>query len=299
MSRLLTLALFLALPLPAAVRAQGGAPDVPADTLTPASPDARPSAPFPTLLASPLEPGTRLAPVRVDREGRNRWVGLVNLGDAFPFRLAGAASESGDPDGAEGSAGGSRPQAPALWGEVAGGAFSRFDLEGNSNEFIEVHFRIGLRLRARWQGVNARLELYHVSSHLGDEFLQRTGRQPISTSREGVELLAAAWPLDNLRLYGGPGAVLRSTAGLDPGTLRAGAEWRPHSSRWGPFRPYASAELFARDELGWEPMVSGEAGMAFGGRYRLSLVVGAGPSRAEQFLREDERLWGLSFSADL
>jgi len=245
-------------------------------------------APFPAPVASPLEPRTRLAPVHVDRPGRNRWVGLVNLGETLPFRLLRRA----DPVPVSG------PPPTALWGEVAGGAFSRFDLEGHGNEFVEVDYRVSLRLRARWRGLEARMALYHVSSHLGDEFLERTGRSPISTSREGLELLAAVRPVPTLRIYGGPGLVLRSTAGLDPGTARLGAEWRPEDRRWGPFRPYAAGELLLRDELGWEPTASTEAGLAFAGRYRLALMLGAGPSRAEQFFRRDEALWGLSFSAD-
>lgn len=253
------------------------------------APGVRP--PFPAPLASPLEPRTRLAPVHVERGARSRWVGLVDLGDAFPFHLAGERAGAGPSDPDDGAS-------PRLLGELAGGAHSRFDLEEHGNEFVEVHYRVGLRLRARYRELDARLELYHVSSHLGDEFLERTGREPVSTSREGIELLAAVRPVRHLRLYGGPGLLLRSTAGLGAGSLRAGVEWRPVGSRWGPFRPYASGELFAWEEVGWEPMAAGEAGLAFGDRYRIAVILGAGPSRAEQFLRQDEWLWGLSFSAD-
>lgn len=283
---LATAATLLAIPAPATAGSAG------VDTLVRASPPSPAGrVPFPAPVASPLEPRTRLAPVWVDRPGRARWVGLVDLGESFPFPLITP----------EAHAAGSRPsgsRTPALWGEVAGGAFSRFDLEGHGNEFVEIHYRLALRLRARWRGVEARLSAYHVSSHLGDEFLERTGREPISTSREGLELLLAGEPLDAVRVYGGPGLLVRSTAGLDEATLRAGAEWRPRSLRWGAFRPYASAEAFGWQEVGWEPMVSAEAGLAFGGRYRLALIAGAGPSRAEQFLRQDETLWGLSLSAD-
>jgi hypothetical protein len=181
---------------------------------------------------------------------------------------------------------------------VAGGAFSRFDLEENGNEFIEAHFRVGLRLLARLRGLEARAELYHVSSHLGDEFLERTGREPISTSREGVELLLQLRPAPGLRVYGGPGAVVRSTEDLEAASLRAGAEWRGEGVRWGPFSPYVSAEAYAWDELSWDPTLSSEAGVSFGdGTFHLAFTAGTGPSRAEQFFREaDETLWGLSFS---
>lgn len=240
--------------------------------------------PFAPPLASPLEPHTRLAPVHVARGQREHWVGLVELGDRFPFWIRRPDSPTAD--------------GPGLAGALAGGAFSRFDLADRGNEFIEVHFRVGFRLRADLGALEARAELYHVSSHLGDEFLERTGRDPISTSREGVELLLGGHPVPGLRVYGGPGLLLRSTEELDAASLRAGADWTPDGPRWGSFRPYASAEMFGWAETGWEPMASAEAGLAFGGgRYRLGLMAGAGPSRAEQFLREDESLWGASFSA--
>lgn len=240
--------------------------------------------PFTPPLASPLEPHTRLAPVHVSRGERERWVGLVDLGDRFPFWIH-------RPDSAAATG-------PRLAGSLAGGAFSRFDLEEHGNEFVEVHFRVGFRLRADLGGLEARGELYHVSSHLGDEFLERTGREPISTSREGVELLVAGRPAPTLRLYGGPGLLLRSTEDLGAGSLRAGLDWTPERPRWGAFRPYAAAELFGWAETGWEPTAAVEAGLAFGGgRYRLALLAGAGPTRAEQFLGEDETLWGASFSA--
>lgn len=238
--------------------------------------------PFPPPAVSPLEPRTRLAPVHVSRGERSRWVGLVDLGDRFPFWLVrprGAAS-------------------PALAASVAGGAFSRFDLESSQNDFIEVHYRVGFRLLARLGGLDARLELFHVSSHLGDEFLRRTGREPVSTSREGLELLLAGRPADGLRIYGGPGLLLRSSRGFQPASLRGGLEWDP-AVRWGAFRPYVGIAAFAWEELSWQPTAAAEAGLRFGeGRYRLALTAGAGRSRAEQFLREDETLVGITLSAD-
>lgn len=249
-----------------------------------AAPDESRAFPFAPPLASPLEPRTRLAPVHVDRDGRSRWVGQVDLGERVPFWLV------------RGRGG---PDAFSLAGSVAGGAFSRFDLEDNGNELIETHFRVGVRLRARMGDLEARGELYHVSSHLGDEFLERTGRRPVSTSREGVELLLQGRPASALRVYGGPGLLLRSTEGLDAASVRLGTEWRGADDgvRWGPFAPYTSLEAFLWEELDWDPMVSGEAGVAFGGgHFRAALVAGRGPSRAEQFLREGETLWGFSLS---
>lgn len=258
--------------------------------------------PFPPPAVSPLEPRTRAAPVHVDRGPRQRWVALLDLGDRFPFWLSRpGCRDTPDPAGRRAgshAADRSGPDGPALAASVAGGAFSRFDLETSQNDFIQVHYRVGLRLLARLGGLDARLELFHVSSHLGDEFLRRTGREPVSTSREGLELLVAGRPADGVRIYGGPGLVLRSSRGFDAASLRGGLEWDP-GVRWGAFRPYAGIEAFAWEELSWEPTAAAEAGLRFGdGRYRLALAAGAGRSRAEQFLREDETLLGVTLSAD-
>lgn len=265
--------------------------------------DASPDWPFVPPAASPLEPVTRLAPVRIRRGDRERWVGLVDLGDRFPFWLRrppcpGTATGGGDGGGPAPPVGRAARAGPALAASLAGGAFSRFDLESSQNDFIEVHFRVGLRLLARVGELEARAELYHVSSHLGDEYLLRTGRDPVSTSREGLELLVGGRPLYGLRLYGGAGLLVRSSREFQAASLRAGAEWAPEVRR-GAFRPYVAAELFAWDEQDWSPAASAEAGLRFGGSYRVGLVAGAGPSRADQFFRENETLVGLSFSADL
>lgn len=233
-------------------------------------------------LASPLEPAFRAAPVRVDRGDTERWVGLLDFGERFAATVRRRGSDQG----------------LRLDLAVSGGVFTRFDLETSGNEFVEAHFRGAFQALARRGRLAARLELHHVSSHLGDEYLVRTGRQPISTSREGVELLLQTDRVPGLMVYAGGGAVLRSTEDLDPLSARAGFEWRPGGASGGP-EPYVAGDLFSWQEVGWEPALAAEAGLALsGGRYRLALTVGAGPSRAEQFLGEDETFWGVVFTAD-
>lgn len=249
----------------------------------PRAPDGHP---FRSPRASALEPFHRLAPVHVSRDQTERWVGLVELGARIPVWLH-------RPAGGPGPAG----EDLALAASLSGGAASRFDLERSDNEFVEVHFRVGLQLRAGTRRAALRLELYHASSHLGDEFLTRTGREPTSTSREAAELLLQLSPFPGLLLHAGPGIVLRSSAGLDAPSLRAGGEWLPGAGTLGPLRPYIGGELFAWEELDWRPLLHLEAGVTFGdGRYRLGALFGAGPSRAEQFFREDETVWGLVFT---
>ncbi|MCG8468449.1 MAG: DUF1207 domain-containing protein [Gemmatimonadetes bacterium] len=232
--------------------------------------------PFRTPSGAPTDPIHRIALVSVERDGFSRRVAFTDLGDRLGFWIHRAPSDDVE-----------------LAGAIAGGAQSRFDLEESDNEFIEIHFRLSALLRARFGRVAARAELYHVSSHLGDEFLARTGREPVSTSREGLDLLAQIALARGLVIYGGPGFVLRSSEGFRSPSFRGGVDWE--LARRG-LRPFASIDVTGWSELDWDPTVALEAGVALGRRVRIGLLGGFGPSRAEQFFREAERVIGVSVS---
>ena len=232
--------------------------------------------PFRTPSGSPVEPVHRLALLSATRDSLRDGIGLADIGDRLGFWIR------RDPEGEV-----------EVAGAIHGGAFSRFDLGGPDQALIEVHYRIGLLLRARFGEVAARAELYHVSSHLGDEFLLDTGAHPISTSREGMELMFQGSPASGLTVYGGPGVLLRATPDFEPLSLRAGAAWEsaPRGARL-----YASVDYFGWAELKWKPAVAAEFGAALARGTRVGLLLGFGPSRAEQFLRQSERLIGFSVS---
>ena len=233
--------------------------------------------PFRTPSGSPLEPVHRLALLSATRDSLRHGIALADIGDRLGFWIR------RDPDGKV-----------EVAGAMHGGVFSRFDLGGPDQALIEVHYRVGILLRARLGEVAARAELYHVSSHLGDEFLLDTGTRPISTSREGMELLLQGSPAPGLTVYGGPGVLLRATPDFEPLSLRAGAAWE--SAPRGRVRLYASVDYFGWAELEGKPAVAAEFGVALAQGTRIGLLMGFGPSRAEQFLRQSERLIGFAVS---
>lgn len=233
--------------------------------------------PFRTPVVSPLESVLRIAPARIQRGDRERTVALATLGAILGFRIH--ESDNGRFE---------------LTGALYGNGASRFDLQGKQNQFIEITYRAGFHLRARLDAVAARLELYHVSSHLGDEYLLATGIEPVSSSREGIELLLQASPFAGLAVYGGPGWVFRSTLPYRSPSVRAGFDWEP--TREGGVRPYLGIDAHAWSELDWDPTVAAEGGAAIGRHVRLGVMLGFGPSRADQFFRAHETLFGLSAS---
>lgn len=233
--------------------------------------------PFRMPTVSPLESVYRLAPVHVTRGDRRLWVGLGELGDRWSFWLRERPEEKLE-----------------LSGTFHLKAASRFDLEQITNPFIEITYRVGGYLRARYGRVAARLELYHLSAHLGDEYLLQENVEPVGTSREGLDLLIQIAPVDGLILFGGPGYLVRSAPGFREASFRLGAEWEAPSDHWA--RLFAGVDALAWAEQDWDPQVAAEAGAALGSNARLALLLGFGPSRAGQFLRDTETLVGLSFS---
>lgn len=233
--------------------------------------------PFRMPTVSPLESVYRLAPVHVTRGDRRLWVGLGELGDRWSFWLRQRPEEKFE-----------------LSGTVHLKAASRFDLEQITNPFIEITYRIGGYLRARVGQVAARLELYHLSAHLGDEYLLQENVEPVETSREGLDLLLQVSPMEGLVVFGGPGYLVRSAPGFREGSFRLGAEWEAATDHWA--RPFIGVDTFAWAEQDWDPQVAAEAGAALGNNARITFLLGFGPSRAGQFLRDTETLVGLSFT---
>jgi hypothetical protein len=103
----------------------------------------------------------------------------------------------------------------------------------------------------------------HDSSHVGDEYAERMGRQRIGYTREelaaGVSLrLDGGW-----RTYAeyGRGMTLGNVDLQKPGRVQAGIEWQPVKHGKSPDRGwYCAADLSAMQERDWKVDVSLQAG---------------------------------------
>ncbi len=233
--------------------------------------------PFVVPASSPLEPVHRIAVAIVDRDTVKRTIGLAEFGDRLGFWIVRAPHAKFE-----------------LAGALQGGVSSRFDLGQPRLDLLEIHYRAGFLLRARVGAVAARVELYHVSSHLGDELMARHDLDPISTSREGLEILLQVSPSPGIRFYGGPGFLLKSSSDFSTPSLRAGGDWQSPGNSLIP--GYATVDVFSWSELNWRPQVAAEVGVTLGKHARIGLMLGLGPSRAEQFFRDNETIFGLSAS---
>ncbi len=173
----------------------------------------------------------------------------------------------------------------------------RFSLDDPRSALISNDWVVGLHGvvdRGPWR---VAAELFHESSHLGDEYAERFGTRRVDWTRE----VAALW----VRRSAGPLAV-HATLGytlVDALPLRRasaglGTDYRGHlgSLLGASVRPvigiFAEAQAFAD----WRVTTSGRAGLEFardGRRMAIGLVFLNGSSTQRQFYDQSSRYWGF------
>jgi hypothetical protein len=82
-------------------------------------------------------------------------------------------------------------------------AYSRFTVGGSVNQFETVDFFANLPLAVKHGIWSFRGTLFHESSHLGDDYIRRTGNTGFRYSVEGLQFHASVDPLPWLRAYAG------------------------------------------------------------------------------------------------
>jgi len=145
---------------------------------------------------------------------------------------------------------------------IFAGSFSQFNLSAPSGNLLNTDFQVGFPLTLRRDPFSVRLQLYHQSSHLGDELLlNNPGITRRDLSFEAVELLGSVhgqyW-----RLYAGGTDRFRTNSGIDPASAQWGLELR-----WSGMLPYTNgvlgADFQAFEEQEWAVTTSLAAGPEF------------------------------------
>lgn len=182
---------------------------------------------------------------------------------------------------------------------LQGGVFSQFNLNAPSTDLVNSDFNVGFPLSYRDGRFSARLQIYHQSSHLGDEFLLRADPRRINLSFESLEGLISTrgW---GLRLYGGGEyLVRREPEDLERGILHAGLQSQ-NLLDLGPFgRLLGGVDLKSMEEHDWAVQVSLKAGVALKGwnapnrEVRLLLEGFKGHSPYGQFYDDRVAFYGL------
>jgi len=189
---------------------------------------------------------------------------------------------------------------------LEGMGYSRFKLSGSVNEFQTIDFFINAPLVVRNGRFSGRVMIFHESSHLGDDYIRRTGSTGFRFSTEGVRVMAA-WDLPlNARVYGGGMLLMHSIPKAQQGDLQWGAEIRSQDLGWIPDHQcwvYLAQDFKSRGRNQWNISSNSEIGLRIGApkvirAFRVHLGHFDGWSEFGQFHLEREAYWNLGVSFD-
>jgi hypothetical protein len=144
---------------------------------------------------------------------------------------------------------------------LSAGIWAIFDSQANDNDIIELintDYSIGIPLTYSQGNWSHRLNFYHTSSHLGDEYLAANPTtQRLNPSFEAVDLFSSCQLTPEIRLYGGLGYIMRddSSFRLHPLYVAYGFELKllgreDHYNNllW---QPFFAVHVQQKEDLGW------------------------------------------------
>jgi hypothetical protein len=145
---------------------------------------------------------------------------------------------------------------------------------------------------------------YHISAHLGDEFLQlNPGFERINYVRDSliVGLMHDLTP--DLQAYGEIGYALSTEGGAEPLEFQFGLQYLPLRDVWLRGAPFAAANVHLREEVDFGGGINVQAGWRWRGAdsghvLRVGLQFYNGKSIQYSFLDRDEQLFGLGIWFD-
>lgn len=184
--------------------------------------------------------------------------------------------------------------------------YGRFSLGDRKSALISNDWVVGLNTTARLGAWQVTGELYHESSHLGDEYGDRFNASRIDWTREVGGVWVSYGP-GQVRVTGNLSYVLIDELDLDRAGAVLAADWegRPFGSLLGgQVRPVGGVYFEGTAATGWRISSSAKLGVAVaggpGGReVGIALIAHDGLSTQRQFFRKESRYLGAELRFDL
>lgn len=193
---------------------------------------------------------------------------------------------------------------------IIAGAWAVFNFDSNDDfaEIVNADYFIGFQSSYAYDKSSYRLRMYHMSSHLGDEFLLAHPQvERLNPSFEAIDFFASYQLTEAIRGYGGVGYIFRSdrTFSLHPLYAELGVELRllgKVDERKGLFmQPFFGMHFRHWEDRGWESdstyVLGCEWGKLKGGirQTRLYMEYHDGFSLEGQFSKDPTTYLSLNF----
>jgi hypothetical protein len=188
--------------------------------------------------------------------------------------------------------------------QLEGAGMPRINLDEDW-DLEAADFRFGVPIVYGDDFLQCKLAYYHLSSHLGDEYIERTGvpaSSRINYARDEIVLGASIVPLPAWRWYGEVGWAFYANEGADPWEFQFGVDY----AQPGPTRslgtPFFAVNGLLRQEVDFGGTVTAQAGWLWRGNtghvLRTGLHYQNGNSNQLEFSREFEHQLGAGLWYD-
>jgi len=171
----------------------------------------------------------------------------------------------------------------------------------NELDLISADYRVGVPLTWRDGPFQAKLAVYHISSHVGDEYLiSHPEFQRINYFRDAIVLGGGWFPFPDLRVYGELGYAFRTDGGAEPWEMQFGWEFAPTRPTCAHGAPVVAMNAYLREEVDWGGDFTVMAGWAWRGKhlFRAGLQYTVGETTQWEFLGNSEQLLGFGIWYD-
>ena len=148
--------------------------------------------------------------------------------------------------------------------DIEGGLFTQFD-PGNGLDVIGWDGRYGVFAVWDWSDkVAARVGYRHISAHLGDEYIEQTGRQRINYTRDDLAFGLSYFLNENIMIYVEPSWAwsMGNENRQKRWAAEGGVQYEGPRDMWNNSTAfYAAAHVRAFDETDWDPGLSVQTGV--------------------------------------
>ena len=186
--------------------------------------------------------------------------------------------------------------------DIEGASLPRLDLE-NRRDLTAVDFRFGIPLtygRGRYQ---TKFAYYHLSSHLGDEFMVRNATLARRNySRDVLVWGHSLFVTDDVRLYAEAGWAFYADDGAEPWEFQFGIDYSPVRRHCPPGAPFFAINGHLREEVDFGGNVVVQTGWQWRGDsghlFRLGMQYFSGMSDQFEFYDQYEDKLGFGIWYD-
>lgn len=181
--------------------------------------------------------------------------------------------------------------------DLEGAVLARVDPE-EEDDLEAADFRAGFLSTWRRGPDAIKMGYYHLSSHVGDEFLiKNPGFERLNYVRDSIIFGYLHDMTPDIQVYGEVAYAFNAEDGAEPLEFQYGAQYSPLTPTGARGAPFAGVNLHTREDFNWETSVNVVAGWRWRGAIsnhvlRIGMQYYNGPALQYSFVNTNETLLG-------